>query len=163
MLIDMERKRTYQAGLENILRETLKRRPENIIHAQPIGSYGVEDKSFWNPNKDALNVFEFYEKQGNTAMGVQWTVDVAADHVHKQARLYWQARMNGNNTKVEVIDAAGKIIFENNLGALPSLLLRQVDLTFPAAGSYTIKLTGQPENAREHGGHIAKVAYLLFN
>ena len=144
-----------------LVADLLDQPPESRLVGQAVNGYGVTDKAFWNPNRETYNGIDFWERKGTKILGVQWSCSIRPEQVGIPLRFFWQGRLYGGAVAWRVRTAEGMVLAEAVVADAGTLTIREHALVFPEPGTYVISVTVRPQEAREHGGRIGRVAFLL--
>jgi|GEM_PF-1250751 len=137
--------------------------PDSMVIGTPICGYGQTDAELWNPKNEQYNAIEFWEREGTTELGIRWDIFIPEGKENTPYQFTWFGNLYGAPIIFQILDATGKIIEERNLGTMwpgAKEMRQEKNLVFPDSGSYIIKITIRPEQPVEHGGRVAKAAYL---
>jgi hypothetical protein len=144
-----------------LVRKLLRLPAADRLKGTPIHGYGIEDRSFWNPAGAPYNAVDFWERKGLTPLGISWTVKIPAALVRRPMTFTWQGRLYGGRVRLTVRrDNETAPILEIRPANFRALEVRRERIVFPAPGVYHIRIVVQPETPREHGGRIARIAFL---
>jgi hypothetical protein len=161
-IVSLRQTALERQAVERNLQRTLFAAPsESRLLGTAVHGYGVQDPALWNPQGASHAGIEFWERSGTTSMGVNWTAQVPAAQAHTPLSFVWQGRLYGGTVSLTVTNAAGQTLRTETVKDCATLASRQAEITFPAAGAYTISLQVAPTTPREHGGRVAGMAFLV--
>lgn len=134
-----------------------------MVMGTPINGYWVKDSVLWNPMNETYNAIEFWEKSGITELGAKWEIFIPEGKENTPYEFIWFGNLYGAPIIFQILNKSGEVIEERNLGTMnpgDKKIRMEENIVFPNSGNYIIKITIKPEQSVEHGGRIAKVAYL---
>ena len=126
------------------------------LTGKPFAGNGLEDHSFWNPQKEKFNAIDCWRREGVETLGTTWSVDVDKKMLGEEWLFITQIQGRPAKWKIEASPKDAAVISpDSSFGKT-----RKYRVKFKQPGKVELKLRLTPGKSMEHYIRTSKIAYL---
>ena len=132
-----------------------------VVKGTGIGAYGIKNRAFWNPHKEAYWAFEFGRNDAaeDRGRGAEWRIPVSAKQAGQEHTIYTVCGTWGRPARFTLVAPDGKELLRREISGRFEGALVTLKATFPVAGEYVLRFIQDGPGPK--GGRITSSIYVI--